>query len=89
MKNLARHSDTSQGGATRCPPLLALARWREEVRAGHRSPTLQDGLWRAAAREWLAQEHFAMGYPTIAETFLADARDALREDLQARRKGAA
>ena len=74
------------GGEPRRYPFLE--RWHAELAAGTRSPTTFDWLWRAAARERLAHEHFALGYYLVAGDFLAAARAAAVEGL-GRRSGAA
>jgi hypothetical protein len=51
----------------------ALALWRTELQAGHRSRADYDLLWRAAAAESLADEHRVAGLQDIADQYAADA----------------
>ncbi len=53
---------------------LALDAWRQELRAGQRTATTFDALWRAACAEANAREAEAMGLPGLAVAFQRDAR---------------
>lgn len=51
-----------------------LARWQAEVRVG-RSRTNYDQLWRAASAQRLGDELAALGLPSLAERYYADAAE--------------
>ena len=62
----------------------ALERWREELKAGVRSPTTFDPLWRAACEEMNAAEAEAAGLPDLAAEYRHEAQRILREALKER-----
>ena len=61
---------------------LVLALWRAELRAGKRTPTDFDALWRAACEEATAAEHTA--FPEVRATYLARADTIIRDAMKAR-----
>ena len=62
----------------------ALQLWWDELRAGKRTKTTFDALWRAACEEMTAKEWAESGISELAEASRAHARRAISD-----RKGAA
>lgn len=70
-------------------PTPALDAWRAELRAGQRTPTTFDALWRAACEEANALEAHAAGLPGLALGFQHDARAIIRAEIRRQRESAA
>lgn len=72
------------------PHYPALEAWREEIRAGERTPTDFDALWQAASAEQWACDCQVWGLPHLALAFREDAKriilTAAREQREQRER---
>ncbi len=57
----------------------ALDLWRDELRAGLRTPTTFDTLYAAACSEADAREFYGMRIPELGDACMARAREIIRQ----------